>query len=305
MMTGLRRNWVPKILALIGAIALWFFVMKEQNPIMEVSYTVPVHAQNVSEKYIVDGLPDEVRVTLRGPRNSILALNQSSLKATADLGTLQEGQKNIEISFLPPPGLAVADITPKAVTITVDEYVVRELPLAIQQLGKLPEDMTLKEVTSVPKVVTVSGPKRLVNNVSHVYLPVRMDDRKTSFNANGAIVAVDDHGRVVNHISITPRQAQAKLELEQLQQEKVVGLAGSIVGTPATGYEIKSVTIQPNQVHVTGKESTLKELTEIRTGDILVDNVTKPFDGYYELVVPSGVTATPNRVHVIIDVARK
>ena len=38
----IQGHWMAKILSLLGAILLWFFVMKEQNPIVDINYTVPV-----------------------------------------------------------------------------------------------------------------------------------------------------------------------------------------------------------------------------------------------------------------------
>ena len=42
MMIHLKRNWPAKILSLLVAIVMWFFIMRDQNPVMEVSYVVPV-----------------------------------------------------------------------------------------------------------------------------------------------------------------------------------------------------------------------------------------------------------------------
>ena len=50
---NIQDNWVAKVLSLLGAILLWFFVMKEQNPIVDASYTVQVHVQNLNYKYMI------------------------------------------------------------------------------------------------------------------------------------------------------------------------------------------------------------------------------------------------------------
>ena len=45
MMIHLKRNWPAKLLSLLAAIVMWFFIMRDQNPVMEVTYTIPVQAQ--------------------------------------------------------------------------------------------------------------------------------------------------------------------------------------------------------------------------------------------------------------------
>ena len=42
MMQHLRGNWGAKVLSLLAAIIMWFFIMRSQNPMIEVTYTVPV-----------------------------------------------------------------------------------------------------------------------------------------------------------------------------------------------------------------------------------------------------------------------
>ena len=44
--TGLKHNWGMKLFCLFCAIGMWVFVMKDQNPVIEMTYTVPVQVQN-------------------------------------------------------------------------------------------------------------------------------------------------------------------------------------------------------------------------------------------------------------------
>ena len=53
MMIHLKRNWPAKLLSLLAAIVMWFFIMRDQNPVMEVTYTVPVQVQNLDSHYII------------------------------------------------------------------------------------------------------------------------------------------------------------------------------------------------------------------------------------------------------------
>ena len=41
--------WLPKIFCLIAACALWVYVMNEQNPMVENTYTVPVEVRNLDQ----------------------------------------------------------------------------------------------------------------------------------------------------------------------------------------------------------------------------------------------------------------
>ena len=60
--SGLKHNWGTKLLCLFCAIGMWVYVMKDQNPVIEMTYTVPVQVQNLDQNYLVEGVPSEVRV---------------------------------------------------------------------------------------------------------------------------------------------------------------------------------------------------------------------------------------------------
>lgn len=305
LLRKMQNNWVAKVLSFLGAVLMWFYVMKEQNPITDATYTVPVHVQNLSDKYVVEDIPKQVIVHLRGPRNTILALAQNSLRAYVDLGDISPGQQNVPIQFVSPSGLALVSMTPDNATISVDEYMVKEFPVEVQQLGKVADDIAVKKISTVPKVVSVSGPKRLVATVSHVLLKVNMVDRKSNFTSSGVITAVNAAGGVVDGVTITPRQGQAQLELEQIRFEKNLPVTVSTVGEVPAGYVVRSITVDPQQAVVSGKESAIGGLSEIRTVDIPLQNATETFAGDYELRQEDGMTAVPTRVHVTVDIRKK
>jgi hypothetical protein len=46
------RWWLPKFLCLMAAFAFWVYVMNEQNPLVENSYTVPVEVRNLDRSLV-------------------------------------------------------------------------------------------------------------------------------------------------------------------------------------------------------------------------------------------------------------
>lgn len=290
-------------MALLGAIILWFFIMNEQNPIAEATYTVPVHVQNLSQKYVVENAPQQVTVTLRGPRNTILTLNQHTLRATVDLADVQVGQQNVDILFTPPTGMVLVSQSQLTAQITVDDYAVKEMTLQVQQSGKLPDDIGVKDIKLVPQTVAISGPQTLVNQVTRVIIPARMDDRRTNFTTSGPIEALDANGNAVN-VTVTPRQGQAQIDLERIRFDKSVPVTVGTTGTPAAGFRVREITVQPQQVVVSGREAALAPVTGVRTVNISLDNVTSTISGDYDIMPVDGVTMTPARVHVVIEIER-
>ena len=174
MMIHLKRNWPAKILSLLAAIVMWFFIMRDQNPVMEVSYTVPVQVQNLASNYIIEDAPQYVRIILSGPRDTIINLKSENLKAYIDASGVSTGQNNVTIHFNPPSGMSIVEIKPDTVTINVDEFASKKLPVEIVPIGQIPDNVALKSVTVIPKEVTVSGRKQQVMAATRVVMKVNV-----------------------------------------------------------------------------------------------------------------------------------
>ena len=80
-MNKLDKKWQLKIVCLLLAIVLWFVIINEQNPLSEGSYTVPITVENLDSQYITSNVPKTVYVRLSGPRNTIINVGPSDIKA--------------------------------------------------------------------------------------------------------------------------------------------------------------------------------------------------------------------------------
>ncbi|MCF0154697.1 MAG: hypothetical protein HUJ84_03055 [Veillonella sp.] len=304
MMHIIKKNKMAKFLTLIAAILLWFFVVREQNPMVEVTYNVAIQQQNLDSHYVVEGVPAMVRVTLRGPRDTMVTLRPEFMKASLDLDEVKPGQNNVTITFTPPNGVTVVDLKPDNITVVVDEYAERQLPVEISPTGWFSSDVALKSLSIIPQTVKVSGPKEMVNRVAHVQLNVNLANQTKNFTATGKLIAVDAAGKPVD-VSITPDQAQAQYELERIRTEKAVSVNADTIGQVADGYVVKNITLTPAQISVAGKEDVLKNLTALKTEPIDLTGATANVEGTYNVILPDGITSDIHMVTVRVEVAKQ
>lgn len=304
MMIHLKRNWPAKLLSLLAAIVMWFFIMRDQNPVMEVTYTIPVQVQNLNSGYIIEDAPDVVRVVLAGPRDTIMSMKSDNLRAYIDASGVKPGQNNVTINFTPPAGMNLVEVKPDTITINVDEYAEKTIPVEIVPIGKFSDDIALKSVTIVPKEVTVSGRKQQVNAVSKVVMKVNVAGQTKNFSAVSTLEAWDTAGNVLD-VHINPNQGQAQYELNLLRKEKAVPITVPTVGTVAEGYEVKSTSATPTQLTVTGREEMINSVTEIQTEPIDVSGATETVQGNNNLVLPNGVNSNTTTVRVKVEIQKK
>lgn len=299
---GLKHNWGMKLFCLFCAIGMWVYVMKDQNPIIEMTYTVPVQVQNLDPNYLVEGVPTEVRVHLRGPRNAIFDINPSVLKAYVNLKNAHVGQENIAINFTAPTGTFIDSMTPENVTVTVDEYMVKELQVQAQPLGTVPNDIAIKESKIMPTTVTSAGPAHLVSKATYAVIRINLDKHRESFTEVGEILPVDTSGNVVEGLTVTPKGAQIQYDLERIRMEKKVPVQANVVGNVPVGYTVKRVVVEPKELTIVGKESILNGIDGVKTIDIPVNGATGSFTGNYSFVLPEGVATSTDRVVVKVEI---
>ncbi len=303
MMQHLRGNWGAKVLSLLAAIIMWFFIMRSQNPMIEVTYTVPVQIQNLNPQYVLDNVPKDIRVTMSGPRDTVLNLHQEGLKAYIDASNITPGQDNVNILFTAPQGMTIIDMKPESVTITVDEYAEKVMSVEIVPVGKLSDDVAINSVNIIPKQVTVTGRKQLIDKLSRVIMKVNVAGQTKNFSSVGNLEAWDAAGNVLDLV-VTPAQAQAQYELNLMRKEKAVPIDVPTVGTVANGFAVRNVSVTPAQVTILGREEAIDAVMAIQTQPINVDNVTGTIEGTYNLVLPNGVTTTTQTVHVKVEIQK-
>ena len=104
MISFFRKNLPEKCLALIVAIGCWIFVMNDQNPQIENTYTVPIGIVNAPEGYQISKDVEEVKLKVRAPRSLFSNVETSSFRAYVDLNGVENGIHDLQIQTVLPSG---------------------------------------------------------------------------------------------------------------------------------------------------------------------------------------------------------
>ncbi|MCD4687939.1 MAG: YbbR-like domain-containing protein, partial [Desulfuromonadaceae bacterium] len=84
MLKKLTENWALKLLALVFACILWFFVTGEQK--LELSYSVPLELKNMPVGMMVaNDIPSMIDVRISGPRTRLMNLQLQDIVITVNL----------------------------------------------------------------------------------------------------------------------------------------------------------------------------------------------------------------------------
>ncbi len=166
----LTENWMMKLLSLVFALVLWFFVMGEQD--LEKGFAIPVELSNLPEGLIVSNeVPSLLDVRISGPRSVLMNLDSGELAIDIDLDGLSTGvtsYKRLEERFNLSRNLKVTRTSPSIIEVRLERVRAKRVPVKVIVGDDPPDGFKIVAVTAKPSHVTVSGAGselKLVNEV--------------------------------------------------------------------------------------------------------------------------------------------
>lgn len=299
-----KRNFLAKALALVGAIVLWAFVMSEQNPMVEVEYHVPVHLVNTQSAQIVENAPNDILVTLRGPRNLILHLDQHTLIATINMNSVGFGEESVPIHFEAPNGVSLIKQNPGIAELYIDSYAVKEFPLTVKRTGEQPRGFGVKTINIVPKNITVTGAKGHIEKIAKAEVEVKMDNRRDDFKEEENVVLLDKDGNTVSDVNVTPKVANVEVVVDKDVFDKRVPVVIGFRGEPAEGYKVGKYQISPSTVTILGKQKQVRAIEKLTVEPIDVSGAADTIKTTEDLLIPEGVKVDVQKVEITIPIVK-
>lgn len=172
---------------------IWFGFTRSHDTI--IALNVPIEYVNrPANLEILDTSVDEARLQLYGSSALIKSLKPGQVQVRLDLGKATEGSNIFTISqenVILPPGVFLNKVQPTRIDVTLDVPIVAELPVQVDWVGRLPENLSLVQVSVTPETVRVTGGSQTIRSVNTIYTtPLRLDNitRSGSITASLAIV---------------------------------------------------------------------------------------------------------------------
>lgn len=302
MMNKLDKKWQLKIICLLMAIVLWFFIINEQNPMSEGSYTVPIVVENLDSQYITSNVPKTVYVRLSGPRNTIINVGPSDIKAYIDLSDAQEGEMSAPVRIEIPAGTELKKQSMTSADIMVDVYTVRELALTPHLVGQTKNDIFVSSLKVVPEKVVISGARRLVKQVEQAVVEIPIEDRIDDFSIMAPIRLVAADGSRIEGLEMTPWQSNIRISIGHNAVTKDIPVYVTTEGDVSPSVSLKEIKINPDTVAVKGDATILKNLSRIDLPPIDISGLKQ--DKKWKIIVSpvNGVIFEPDTIEVAVDV---
>ena len=286
------------VISLVLALAVFFIVDSEGNTMIdqyaEILYNQPVTATYNEEAYVVEGLPDDVDITLVGQKRHIFLAKQSpSGGVTVDLTGLKPGQHRVTLRYTQQLSSIDYRIDPSTVTVTIYDKVseTKSLTYDILHQDDLDTKLNIDNVELERSEVIVKGAEYKLDEVATVRALVDVDNFPTQEAGeltleDVPLVAYDADGKVVD-VEIVPKTVTAKVSISSPSKELPIEIVPK--GELAFGKAIRSLSSNIDSVTVYGSEEALDKLDSL---EVEVDVTGLEDDKEYTVTLkrPNGVT---------------
>ena len=297
------HNWPLKIGAIAFAILLYVGLVLSQSA-RTFPGSVPIQTQNQSsEMYVLSDLGVVTGIRYVVPGDLGLRVDAASFTATVDLAGIDPSGKPQSLTVhvtATDPRVQVLDFSPRRITITIDQVTTRTVPIKAVVLG-VPNGFELGDPELAQTDAQVTGPASIVNTAVEADARVTIDPSGIDVNRIITLVAVDASGVQLDNVDITPTTVQVKIPVFTDRRTKTVPVNPVVTGTPAAGFEVASITVDPVALSVQGDANDLSTLAQADTQPVSISGASSDTIAGVGLNLPNGIQALgPGTVTVTV-----
>ena len=289
----LDKKITAKILSVLLATMFWIYVITEQNPVVYKDIALPVKLVNVESLAtnnitMMNKNDYKISLKLKGNKNTLDRINNSTITATADLRdqkTKGEFLVPVQISGVP-SGVDIISMSSGSIKVNMDNVISITMPVIIKVTGNPLQGMAAMTPAVSPTEVTIRGAETLVNLIKTAVVDLDISSFSTEVKKNIMVQIQDGDGKAVEDVEVYPKSVDVRIPIEYT---KIVLLDPDFVVKPAPGYIVTGVSVNPKEIHITGKKELLDTLTSVKTERIELSDAKAFVDQEVALILPPGV----------------
>jgi YbbR domain-containing protein len=292
----LLRNWHLKLSAVLLATVLYTGLVFSGSFERD---AVGVRVEGVNQpdgSIVMSGDLGLVDVEYQTSRNLSATVSDQAFTATVDLS-------EYDMERAPEPqvldvvvdslfdGIEVLSVVPATVRVAIDRIEIRTVPVEVDPF-EVPEGLEIGQPLLSAEEVQVRGPASIVGAVDRVVARIRIDESGIDFNAPVDVVAVDVQGQEVGtgFIDIEPETVSVQVDVADVETETTVAVRPSFeAGTPAPGFALEAISIDPSSVTIVGTAEQLSGIVSIPTEPLSIDGASEDQVFEAELQLPNDV----------------
>ena len=313
----LKNNLLLKIMAVLFAVVLWSYVLAQTNPMRErtlndipVNYDEAVLQDNgLAISYTLSNIVETVDVRVEVEQNSAKYVTETNVTANVKLSNVTStGKLTFEIEATSPYG-TVVEVSPKTVTLNIDQYIARSLPVLPDITGSVADGYYAGDPVFEPDVVTISGAASDVNLASSALCSIDLSGLTEWSKKSMDVTILDGDNKALDTKLFSPSVPSVIVDISILPVKTVtVDVDNSIIGQDslAPGYEVTGIECDPATVQIVGTAEALEGVDSIPLVPYSVSGLDADAVVQTPYLPPEGVTVLDSgQVTVTVTIREK
>ena len=301
----LFHNWPLKLAAIVLATMLYAGFVLSQS-VQEFTGSVLVRPINVpTDAFYGSNPPQVTRIRYIAVGNASARASADSFQATIDFADVdpEAGPTYVPIRVQSvDPRFTVVSWEPPGVSVALDPLKIRTgIPVLVVS-GTAPQDLDVRPAVVTPKTVSIRGPASVVDRVDRVEANVVIEPSGLNVDRDVELIPVDALGDRVTPVDVEPATAHVRIDVFNNLQSRPLPVAPVLSGSPAGGYEITSITVDPLLVTVEGEADQLVNLASAPTAPVSISGATQNVVQNVALALPEGVLPVGGELTVRVTV---
>ena len=286
----LCHNLGIKLISLVLAVLLWNYVVTTDTSITRpktltglTGYVSGQSALYNSGLAMLDNPAESlssVTVTIEAPQASYSRVTNGTVQVMLDLSNVRTaGTQEVPLRAATTYG-RVVDIIPESVSVTFEALDSRSIPVNYQFTGEKSDDYWYSVSRVNPSVLTVSGAASVVRSIANAYVYADVTGLESSTIAALPYTLLDEAGEEIAQGMLNRSTSSISLNLDVTPARSLpvsTDIASVVTGTPAEGYVVHSVTIQPESVTVAAERDLLDGLDALQIEPVSVEGASQSF----------------------------
>jgi YbbR domain-containing protein len=299
------HNW-PLKLAAVGLATLLYGGLVLSQTTQPFNRSVPIGVRNApSDVIVLSDLGSVTRIQYVAPPDLGLRIDAGTFQATVDLAGVNPNGGPVSLGVTVQAvdsRIQVLDFEPREISVTLDRVGSSEVPIRAAIVGPLPSGLSVGAPVVDGTTATVTGPQTVVAKVAEVTAFVSIDASGIDVNQLVDLKPVDVDGNSLDRIEVEPVQARVRVPVFSDRRSKTLPVTPNVVGTPAAGFEVASIIVDPPVISVEGDANDLAGLDRADTLPISVSGASSQVVQDVGFALPDGVQALGvSTVHVTVQ----
>ncbi len=312
VVVSVRDNLGLAAFSVVLGFALWIFVTDTESPTRSgvLPFELDVEAVDRPADLVLAEALTRVRVRVEVADDVWNTLSPADFKATADLEGLQAGTYDLPVrveALTGRGGLRVTQVIPETVEVDLRTLFSKSVPVSINLEGQPAPGYQ----AGVPEVDTdaalVTGTQDKVAQVTQVGATLDITGRTEDIDQAVRLEARDLVDTLVESVFLEPNVVNVSVDIEQTEFSAPLAIRPTVAGSPATGYDVVNISVDPAVATVFAPASFIAEAATIHTQPVDITGASEDVVRTVSLDLPPDVSVsggTSVTVTVQIDPAQ-